>query len=128
MTEVTVDIHEFDAFADLGEAAAEEMRVEIWRAVQDAADEGIREAQTHHPYTDRTFQLSGTAQASRVRGSKFEPSADMVWPAPYAGYVDEGTSRSRPYPFTPQAEAKADEVLAHKVEHAIDRFVSRIGG
>lgn len=123
-----VDFAEFYELAALAKAAIDEFVDDVRVAVAHAADEGVREAQTNHPYTDRTYRLTGTARATLAGGPRLEPEAEMMWPAPYAGFVDEGTTRSRPYPFTPQATGRAEAALDRAVELAADKLERKIGG
>lgn len=92
----------------------------------EAARAGVVEAQQDHPYTDRTQNLTNTAYArkaagGRGAGGRFEASggAYMAWPMFYGSYVDQGTSRSRPYPFTPKAERAAQRELRKGIERVI---------
>lgn len=122
------DFSELDAFAHIAEEAVADLVRDVRRGVQDAADAGIREAQDNHPYVDRSFRLSGSAQATPVTGDDFDPEAEMTWPAPYARFVDKGTTRARPYPFTPQARGRAEAALDRAVETACDKLESKLGG
>lgn len=125
---VTVNVDDVLALEGVAEEAVTELLNDVALAVRNAAEEGVREATVNHPYTDRTYRLSTTARASAMSRGKFEKEVDMVWPAPYAGFVDEGTSRSKAYPFTPQASAKAEETLERDVDAAVDKFVRKLGG
>lgn len=80
---------------------------DLARGAMKAAGEGVAEAKANHPYTDRTGNLTDSAHVNPLSGG----DAEMVWPMPYAGYVDEGTVRSKPYPYTPQAQKKAADEL-----------------
>jgi hypothetical protein len=95
-------------------------------AAHNAGDEGIKEEQRDHPYTDRTYNLSASAHVEPTDDG--EPGVDMVWPADYASFVDQGTSTSKPYPFTPIAEKRAEQVLAFELENAVDNFKDKVGG
>lgn len=122
------DFTEVEALLAEAKAAVDEFVNDLRVAVAHAAEEGVREAQVNHPYTDRTYRLTGTARATLAGGPRLEPEAEMRWPAPYAGYVDEGTSRARPYSFTPQAVRRADEVLERDVEAAVAKLAEKLGG
>ncbi len=52
-------------------------------------------------------------------------SALMQWPQPYASFVDQGTQRSKPYPFTPQAERSALETFDLRTKQHIAGFLAR---
>lgn len=116
----------------VGAREVEQLRVDVRDAVQEAAAEGVNEARTNHPYTDRTYHLSGDARATPVAGSRNEPYAEMYWPAKYASYVNEGTDdkngimRNKPYPFTPQAKQRAQAALERRLEQATEAFVGRM--
>lgn len=113
---------------------ADRLVVGLRGASLEAAAAGILAARQDHPYTDRTFHLSGEgdggddenshAEQSTRGGSRNGPQdedeAKMVWPVRYAGFVDKGTSRSRAYPFTPIAEQIAENVLGNASEQAVD--------
>jgi hypothetical protein len=94
-----------------------------------AAKAGIEEARANHPYTDRTTSLSQDSYAEQVDvdGALM---AEMVWAPPvrpvYASYVNEGTTRNKAYPFTPQAERKAQEVLEHETIEVVNAVVAEI--
>ena len=96
------------------------------RAAHNAGDEGVKAEQADHPYTDRTYNLSGSAHVEATDDG--EPGVDMVWPANYASYVNSGTERSRPYPFVPIAEDRAKQVLDYDLENAVDRFKDTVSG
>ena len=103
-------------------AAMPELEANVERANIQAAEEGIRAAQTEHPYTDRTGDLTGEAHVEPDGNGK----ALMVWPMEYATFVDEGTSRAAAYPFTPLAEKVAADALPAKVEAAVEEFAATI--
>lgn len=123
-----VDFSELEGFIDRGGDAVADLVHDVREAVTHAAAEGVREAQGNHPYTDRTYRLTGTAYPTNTYGGDLFPEAEMVWPAEYAGYVDEGTTRARPYPFTPQAVRRADEVLEQDLDAALEKFVGKLLG
>lgn len=79
-----------------------------------AAVAGVEAAQADHPYTDRTYQLSGSAHAEPRSGVR-SPGAVMIWPADYASYVNNGTERSKPYPFVPRAMEAAEAALFYGI-------------
>lgn len=119
----------FDAFAaDLREAAL------------DAAAAGVLAAQADHPYKDwripgRSYRWRGAlgltdtshAEQPRIGSLRVGFEAEMVWPADYAGFVNDGTSRSRPYPFVPTAERAADAKLASSTQRAVDNLLRALG-
>ena len=103
-------------------AAVDRTRDGLREASLTAAAEGVREAQGNHPYTDRTYHLTGDSHADQTDDGE----AEMVWPVLYASYVDRGTSRSRPYPYTPQAEDVAALVLGREAERVLDTILGRL--
>jgi hypothetical protein len=117
----TVTLDGLDGLGAAWGGAVASMRSGLGEVSLEAAREGVREAQSNHPYTDRTHDLTDAAHAERT-GEDIE----MVWPAEYAGFVDRGTKRSKPYPFTPQAEATAEKVLAYGAEHVVDTAIGKV--
>lgn len=118
-TTVTFDLERFLHEVDVEVA---ELGDDLDREALEAAREGVEAAQQNHPYTDRTQNLTNTAHAERTeRGT-----AAMVWPMDYASFVDKGTSRARPFPFTPIAERAAAEALNRRVTAAVLRFLTRM--
>ena len=107
--------------------AVAELEAELADASFVAAGVGVRAAQDSHPYTDRTGNLTGTAEAADDARNG-ERGAVMVWPMPYGEYVDKGTARSKPYPFTPVAREAAESALQGLAQTAADRFASRLSG
>lgn len=91
-----------------------------------AAEAGVKEAKRNHPYTDRTHNLTDEAFAAPAIDRQGQTVADMVWPEDYASFVNKGTSRSKAYPFTPQAEERAEQALKSGVDIAVAHFTDRI--
>jgi hypothetical protein len=125
---ITIDLGEFRSRLS---RASEALRLDLREGVLDAAKQGIEEARRNHPYQDRTGALSGHTEGeggkstSAEQATDTEPgeeAADMIWPVFYAGYVDQGTSRSRPYPFTPQAREAAATALQANISKAVEAF------
>ena len=81
----------------------------------EAARVGVKEEQAEHPYTDRTRNLTDNAHVEQTG----DREAEMVWPEEYASFVDKGTSKSKPYPFTPIAEQRAESALARGTDVAV---------
>jgi hypothetical protein len=88
-------------------------------------DRGGRFASTNSGsrYTDRTGHLSGIGDGGSDENSHADQTedgeAEMIWPVDYASFVDEGTTRSRAYPFTPRAKEVAAKTLVRAAERAI---------
>ena len=117
-----VTLEGLDEFGAAWGAAVSDARTDLVEASLDAAAAGVREAQDNHPYTDRTYGLTGDSHTEQADDGE----AEMVWPAEYAGFVDEGTSRNRPYPFTPQARERAEAELQRKTQDVADGIAARV--
>jgi hypothetical protein len=118
---MSIDV-EFEGIDELRAAcdtAHERLVTGLRSASLAAAAAGIEEARSNHPYTDRTYSLSGDAHAEQVE-EEGALEAEMVWPVRYAGFVDEGTARNKPYPFTPQACRVAETTLEQETNSAVD--------
>jgi hypothetical protein len=106
--------------------AAEDLDADAQRASLAAADDAVRAMQERHPYTDRTYNLSGGMHAYEVPeanvGDAVEFAALIDVPADYASFVDQGTTRSKPYPFTPRGEDAAERTATREARAAVDRF------
>jgi hypothetical protein len=115
---------ELEGLAELAHTLdASRLTTRVTHVVREAAALGIEAAQTHHDYTDRTYKLTGDATTEIISADPYDPEFEMVWPVPYAGFVDEGTKRSKPYPFTPIAKAAAQGALEINGDTAVDEFV-----
>lgn len=95
-------------------------------AAKNAADEGVKEEQRDHPYVDRTQNLTGSAHVEPADDGG--PGFDMVWPAEYASFVNQGTSRAAAFPFTPIAENRAEQVLKYDLANGIEEFKAKVRG
>jgi hypothetical protein len=106
------------AFHDLEQNAA--------LAAYGAAEEGVRVMQARHPYTDRTYGLSMSMcvapEADRHDGDDVERCAAIEVRADYASFVDRGTSRAKPYPFTPRGEDAAERAATRYANVAVKQF------
>lgn len=126
MFSFTVDIEDL-ALLEVDVAyAAHELDADLLAGAHDAAEYGVRSMQDNHPYTDRTRHLTDDMFVDDAVGPDGEREADMVIPAEYAKYVDEGTSRAQAYPFTPLGEHTAGEALVTNSEQAVAKFVSKV--
>lgn len=101
---------DLDAFRASWDDTIEDLTIQADATSEAAADAGIEAEQTNHPYQDRTYNLSGSAHVEIANDG-----ADMVWPAEYASYVNDGTERAKPYPFVPIASDAAEAMLMHKL-------------
>ena len=127
---MTVRIIGLDEFGAAWDGAIEVAKLDLIEVSLEAAAAGIEAARADHPYTDRTGHLSGIGDGGSDVNSHAiqtpEGEADMVWPVEYAGYVDKGTKRSAPYPFTPQARERAEAELQRKTQHVAEQVARRI--
>lgn len=100
----------FRATLDGIEEALQELEDETLSAlpgiVETWAQGAAQHARAEHPYTDRTGNLTASIEALPARTVGDRVEGGVVAGAIYASYVDEGTDRSRPYPFMePAAQA-----------------------
>ncbi len=116
-------------FEGLDELASDWFSAVDYLSVQDlpevclaAAEDAVVEMQHNHPYTDRTQFLTGGMHARKGRQTRRTCEAVVEFMAPYSKYVDEGTSRSKPYPFVFIGEEKAEISLERRCAQALDRF------
>ena len=89
----------------------DEIRDVMSDAVQHAAEEGAAEAKRVGPFKDRTTNLRTGIVARFVAANGQGVQWEVFSPMFYSKWVNEGTSRSRPYPFMPPASEKAEQVL-----------------
>lgn len=102
---------------------------ELSNGLQRAAELVALQASTTHPYTDRTGGLSRSIQAAPVIGSIATHNLRGVVVAgeDYASFVEEGTSRSRPYPYLAPAAAAVDAAISTEGEKALEAAARRAG-
>ena len=86
------------------------------RAADKAAEEGLQEAKDKQRFQNRTHDLESQAESKLVRVSRDEAEAEIVWPVPYASFVDGGTSKMQGYGFAGDAAQKAERVLIRETE------------
>lgn len=123
---ITVEIEGLDELQRDWGATVDELESDLRDASREAATAGVQEAQNNHPYTDRTYQLTETAHVEPYKDVDGAGVADMVWSKDYASFVDKGTSRSGPYPFTPQASERAESSLERGAEVAVAKAADRM--
>lgn len=120
-------------FLDVDRAIAE-MLAAVEQELPRGALEGARvvaeEAATNHPYTNRTGRLQSRTQAGRVRGSALRGliRAEVLGDTRYGGFVEHGTSRSRPYPYLGPAWVRRQDDFARAVEASLERAAVRAWG
>lgn len=120
-------------FLDVDQAIAE-MSAAIEQELPKGALEGARvvaeEAATNHPYTNRTGRLQSRTQAGRVRGSALRGliRAEVLGDTRYGGFVEDGTSRSRPYPYLAPAWRRREPDFARAIEASLELAALRAWG
>lgn len=109
--------------------AIEEMRRridgEMLPAMLDVAEGVVEDMKTGHTFTNRTGKLEasmhhGGASGSLLRGYRVEVIANRR----YATFVDQGTSRSRPYPYLWPAWRRREDWATRVVDEALARAVA----
>ena len=80
-------------------------------------------ARADHPYTDRTGDLTASTEGLPAQGSAMQGTlrGAVVAGMDYASYVEQGTTRSAPYPFLGPAGDANDGYLAELGEEALQR-------
>lgn len=120
-------------FLDVDQAIAE-LSAAIEQELPKGALEGARvvaeEAATNHPYTNRTGRLQSRTQAGRVRGSALRGliRAEVLGDTRYGGFVEDGTSRSRPYPYLAPAWRRREPDFARALDASLELAALRAWG
>jgi hypothetical protein len=108
--------------------AIERLGIALTTVVDLAAVAAVEEMQSNHPYTDRTWLLTRGMTVRRFgRVTRNMAQAAVTFEADYAGMVNDGTAKSRPYPFLPQGERAADRKLVIEGFTALTDFINTIG-
>ena len=120
-------------FLDVERAIAEMLGAieqELPKGALDGARIVAEEAATNHPYTNRTGRLQSRTQAGRVRGSALRGliRAEVLGDTRYGGFVEQGTSRNRPYPYLGPAWVRRQDDFARAVDAALERAAVRAWG
>lgn len=123
---ITVEIEGLEALRAQLKEASDTLHDGMYSAVHEAADLGAKEARDTHPYTNRTYNLENKTVGRMLREDRQAGvyAGDIIAKPRYASYVNDGTSRSRPYPFMPQAERKARQVFDRIVDSTIARVLA----
>lgn len=124
MADFSISLESFDSIARELSAAADNLSQDLAHACEAAADEAVRAMQARHPYTDRTYRLSGGMSVRLSRQTRYTAEAVVEFDADYACYVDA----KEQYAFTPTGEAAAQPVLDRCAEDAVGKFCSALGG
>ncbi len=108
--------------------AMEELGRELTSVVDLAGAAAIKEMQGNHPYTDRTFLLTSGMRLQRFgRMTRTRAQAIVTFDAPYANLVNDGTWKSKAYPFMPQGERAAERELVIRGFDALTSFIRTLG-
>ena len=127
MPRFTATLEGLAAFREKCASAASALRDDLADASFDAAAAGVEAATDMHTYEDHTYQLTERGIPRReYDNATSDLIAEMIWEAEYASFVDEGTVRSKAYPFTPAALAAAEPELDRLAGEAAERFRTRI--
>jgi hypothetical protein len=117
----SVDLSDFDRAVARTQLV---VRLGISNAVRIAAIQGAEEAKRVGLFKDRTHRLRTGIVARFVSDSGGSVTWEMLSPMFYSRFVNDGTSRARPYPFMTPGAAKAERVLneeGNKIPAAIAR-------
>lgn len=107
----------------------EGLDVEMPEAVTACAKLTADEAARSHPYTNRSRELekhtvpgvtSGTFSQGTLHG-------EAIGDTPYGKFVDEGTARSRAFPFLAPAAERAEADASRELERGAERAACRAG-
>lgn len=103
---------------------------ELERGAIEGAHAVAEDAATTHTYQNRTGRLQNRTRAGRAigRASSGALRVDVLGDTRYGSYVEEGTSRSRPYPYLAPAWVRTQGEFARIVEQAIERATWRAWG
>lgn len=108
-------------------AAIDDFGTDLREAVMRAGESAVQEMQQNHPYQDQTQRLTGGMQCRQGRQTRYTAQAEVTFEAPYAKYVNDGTVKSRAYPFLPQGMRAAELELERCVDTAIGLFCTTLG-
>jgi hypothetical protein len=87
------------------------------------------DAQQHHTFTNRTGKLERNILPRRPRGLLLNDtlSVEVVGARPYGSYVEDGTSRNRPYPYLKPAWDRTEDAFAAEMDLALQEAVRAAG-
>lgn len=103
--------------------------VELPESVTECAKLTADEAARNHPYTNRTGALQQRTVPGETSGTFSQGTlhGEALGDTPYGKFVDEGTSRSRAYPFLAPAAARTEGDAAREIERGATRAAQRAG-
>lgn len=108
MPAVALDLDDVEFMSD-NARALDELEHTVDQVAIEAAEQGVQAEQGDHPYQDQTYNLSAGAHVEPHTGSEeLNIGASMVWPAPYASFVQQGTKEQR-IDLPPEVELEGDE-------------------
>ena len=93
-------------------------------AVREALKQGVGHAKEHAEFQNRTGNLRATISYA-LRTFRNEVMGALTSPMPYARYVDEGTARSRAYPYLRPATEHAWRMLPWILERELGARLKR---
>ncbi len=152
MLALTVDIEGLEELQAAWDSAFTELAASTATATEKACQEGAAEARAAHTYKDRTGHLTASIAGHLTRVNPLDAEGVIEAKAPYASYVEEGTSPheitgnplafeaggelifarrvhhpgTQPHPFMGPALQKAERVLQREGEVAVDRAAERL--
>jgi len=121
-----VTIEGLDELIAAAHAADSKLRDDVAMATQAAASDGVKAEQGSHPYTDRTYQLTETARATKPESVSDGVQSEMVWRKFYASFVT--TVSGGRFDYRPVAERAARASLKKYVTEAAQRFADKLNG
>lgn len=77
------------------------------------------EARGNHPYTDRTQNLTNAIAPGKITVGLNFMSGEVVAQKEYAEFVEQGTSRSRPFPYLGPALLREIPRFRQRVANAV---------
>ncbi len=120
------------ALRDMGRAMRRLPRAlddELERAVRRTAREVAQEAKRSHSYIDRTGYLTRSIAAQETFGQFRDDTLEgaVTATAPYASYVEEGTTRARAYQYLGTAWLLQRDETEARMQDALEEAARRAG-
>ncbi len=115
--------HAIDDLLGTYESEIDKFSLDLVDCVLDASVAGVEAMQQTHPYTDRTNKLT-LGMHCKLFGpqTKSFKCAVIQFKAPYAKFVNDGTVKTKAYPFLPLGEKVAEDKLEKCVDDALGRL------
>lgn len=96
---------------------------DLHHCVVAAGDDAITAMQASHPYQDQTYRLSGGMKCKPFgRQTLRMAMAIVTFDAPYANIVNDGSVKTRAYPFIPRGILGAMISLERSVSYSLGKF------